>query len=181
MKKHTIPASLFLATVLLCSCRKESSFAAAPPVSSPVSPANQAVKIVSQWFSPAFDVVYDRNTIFLKSHQVSATPLTYDRATHTQLAFVKLNYQGAPMTMRLRAIFRSPVNIANKLSEIDFSISETGCIVTVKNADKDAPSIITTNPFPDMQVRYIVIPKTFFETLGIDWNDYTVVAQALNI
>lgn len=181
MKKLLIPASLFLSTLLFFSCSKESTSPDAARQSTPVSSSSQSVKIVSQWFNPSFNIVNDRGITFLKSYQAYETPLNYDRTTHIELAYIKLTYQGATNTIRLRAILSSPNHFSNKRSEINYALTETGCIVTIKNGDRETASAITANPFPDMQVRYLVIPKILFETLGIDWDDYTAVAQALNI
>ena len=184
MKKVSIISTLFLTAALLTSCSKESTTTGAvllPPPTSPSSPLVQSIRIASQWFSPVFSIVNDRSSVYLKAHQVSETHMTYDRATHTELAFVKLNYQGTFVTRRLPVMLSCSHIIANELCEINFGIGNTGCDVTIRNADRNLPPVITTNPFPDMQIRYIVIPKALFGSLSINWDDYAAVVQALNI
>jgi hypothetical protein len=181
MKRFSIIPLLFF-VVLFVSCTKDSTTVGSVPAPSASVPSiPQPLKIVSQWYSPLFTVIHDRSTVFLQSAHAYQTPSNYDRATHAELAFVKLNYQGTPFIGRLRVILSSSRIVSNELCEINFSLSNTGCIVTIKNADRNASPVITTNPFPDMQVRYIVIPKILFESLAINWDDYAAVAQALNI
>lgn len=184
MKKLSLIPGLFLTTVILISCSKESATletALVPPPPPPSQWQTQQIKIASSWFYPVFSIVNERNAVFLKAHQTYETPLTYNKSTHVELGFVKLNYQGTSVARRLPVIFSCSQIIANELCEINFGVGDTGCDVTIRNADRNLPPVITTNPFPDMQIRYIVIPKTLFESLGIDWDDYAAVMQALSI
>jgi hypothetical protein len=183
MKKFSIISILFLTAAHLPSCSKESTSAEAVLVPSPppLSPSPQPIKIVSRWFSPSFSIINDRSTVYLKAHQDHEAPMTYDRATHTELAFVKLNYQGTSITRRLPVLLSCSHLISIELCEINFGLSNAGCEVIIRNADRNSSPVITANPFSDMQIRYIVIPKTLFESLSINWDDYAVVAQALNI
>ena len=181
MKKISIISTLFLTAALLTSCSKESTTTGTVFVSPPPLQPPQSVKIVSQWFSPVFNIMNDRSTVFLQAHQEYGTPMNYNKATHTELAYVKLNYQGASVTRRLAVILSSSHIISNELCEINFGIGSTGCYVTIRNADRNSPPVLTANPFPDMQIQYIVIPIALFESLGIDWDNYAAVTQALNI
>lgn len=184
MPKLLITSMLFLTAALFASCSKESATTGAvpvPPQTPPSTSLSQSVRIVSPWFSPVFSVVNDRSSIYLNAHRVSETPLNYDRATHVELAYVKLSDQGISITRRLSVVLPGTNSISNKLCEIDFGLNNAGCDVSIRNADRNSPPVITANPFPDMQVRYIVISKALFESLGIDWDDYAAVTLVLNI
>ena len=184
MKKLTILSTSILAASLIISCSKESTFSSTtpPPATSQVSPS--PIKIVSSWFSPSFSIVDDRSSIYLMAQKDHETTVTYDGGTHVELAYVKMNYQGSVTVKRLPSVLSCPSTpaISNRLCEINFGLSNVGCNVTIKNADRNVvPSIILANPFPDMQVRYIVISDELFNSLHINWDDYAAVAVALNI
>lgn len=185
MKKLTILSTILFSAVLILSCSKEAVRQPTVTGSSVITTdPGPAVKAVSKWFSPAFDVVNDRTSIYLVAHQDHETNLSYDGTTHVEFAYVKLNSHGTILTRRLPAILSDPNSQGNtnKISEINFGLNNYGCTVTIRNADRNTiPSIITVNPFPDMQVRYIVISKALFSSLNINWDDYAAVATALNI
>lgn len=185
MKKLTTLSAILFSAVLILSCSKEAVRQPAGTINSLITTdPSPAVKAVSKWFSPVFNVVHDRNSIYLMAHQDHETNLSYDGATHVELAYVKLNDQRITVIKRLPVILSEPnsQNNTNKISEINFGLNSYGCTVTIRNADRDIiPSIITANPFPDMQVRYMVISKILFNSLNINWDDYTAVAIALNI
>ena len=185
MKKLTILSTILFSAILIVACSKGTVRQPAVTVNSIInSDPGPTVKAASNWFSPVFNVVNDRSSIYLVAHQDHETNLSYDGALHMELAYVRLNYQGAILIKRLPAILSEPNSQtnANKIYEINFGLNNAGCTVTIRNADRNTiPSIITANPFPDIQVRAIIISKSLFQSLNVNWDDYGAVALALNI
>ena len=184
MKKLTILSTLTLLAAFLISCTKEATFSRTTPTSPPSQVVPSTIRIVGSWFSPSFNIMDDRTSIYLVAQKDHETTVTYDGGTHVELAYVKMNHQGSVTIKRLPTILSNPANpaISNAQCEINFGMTHAGCMVTIKNADRNiSPSIILANPFPDMQVRYIVISKELFNSLHINWDDYAGVAVALNI
>lgn len=185
MKKLTIPFAFFLVASNMISCTKESSLISTPPPpSSTVQTVPNNAKMISSWFSPVFNLTNDRNSIFLMAQKDHETRIDFTDATHVKLAFARLNYQGSPVYKRLSVTLsasQSTAGTANKICEINFGLNTTGCIVTIKNADRNSSAILLSNPFADLQIRYIVIPRSLYESLNINWDDYAVVAPALGI
>jgi len=168
--------------IIMLSCSKESATIQRTSVSftQPSASAGE-IKFASPWFLPLFKIVSDRSSTFLLARQDHGSSLNYDQATHVALAYVKLDHNHIPITKRLPTILSGLNLIPNEFVEINFAVDHNGCDVTLKNADRKISNVITDNPFPDMQVRYIIISKGRFESLNIDWDDYSAVAIALGI
>lgn len=184
MKQPAILYIITLTVTFFMSCGKDPTFSTTAPSTIQPSTSSTKTKIASSWFSPSFTIVSDRNSIFLVAQKDHESTVNYDGGSHIELAYVKLNYQGALTIKRLPSIFTCPANpsISNAQCEISFGLTQACCIVTIKNADRNiSPSIIIGNPFPDMKVRYIVISRSLFNSLQINWDDYATVAVALNI
>ena len=185
MKKLTTPFAFFLAAMSMISCTKESSLVGTPPPpSSTTQTAPNNAKMISSWFSPAFNLVNDRNSIYLMAQKDHETRIDFTDATHIKLAFAKLNYHGSPTYKRLSVTLsasQSNAGNATDLCEIDFGLNATACLVTIKEANRNSSAVLLSNPFADLQIRYIVIPRSLYESLNINWDDYTAVAPALGI
>ena len=181
MKKLTILFTFFLTAVLIMSCSKESSLTGTVPPNPPPPPPPPPVKIASSWFSPVFTIANDRSSIYLMAYRDHENSATYDKATHVELAFAKLNYRRLTIIKRLPVMLSASQQNLNDLCEINFALDNTGCIVTIKNADRNALPVLHSNPFPDLQIRYVIIPRTLFESLNVNWDDYAAAALALNI
>ncbi len=182
MKKLTILSALVIFAMIVLSCSKESETTQRASVSfTQQSTSSAEIKFASPWFLPQFKIVSARSSTFLMARQDHGSSLSYDQATYVALAYIKLKYNRMQLTKRLPAVLSSLNLVPNELVEVNFGADHFGCEVTLKNADRNYPNVIIQNPFPDMQVRYIIITKTKFESLNIDWNDYAAVAQALNI
>ena len=182
MKKLTIFSALVLPATIILSCSKESATTQRASVLFTQQTASPAeIRFASPWFLPQFKIVSDRSSTFLMARHDHGSSLSYDQATHVALAYIKFIYDRTQLTKRLPVVL-SPLNhFTNESVEINFGADNTGCAVTLKNADRNSQNVITDNPFPDMQIRYIIITRSKFESLNIDWNDYAAVAQALNI
>lgn len=184
MKKLTILSTIILAATFIMSCSKDSTFSRSTFAPAPSQAAPLTVKIAGPWFSPSFTIVNDRSSIYLMAHKDHGTTVNYDGGTHVVLAYVKMDYQGSVTVKRLPSVLECTNNltISNKTCEINFGLNNTGCTITIKNADRDmVPSVILATPFPDLQIRYVIISNALFNSLNINWDDYAAVALALNI
>lgn len=182
MKKLTILSAFVMLAATMLSCSKESATTQRTSVSFTQTPTSGGeIKFASPWFLPLFKIVSDRSSTFLLARQDHGSSLNYDQAIHVALAYVKLGYNHIQITKRLPIILSALNLIPNEFIEINFSADITGCDVTLKNADRQISNVITDNPFPDIQVRYIIITRNRFESLNIDWDDYSAVANALGI
>ena len=181
MKKLTIPFAFFLAALIMISCTKESSLVSTPPPpSSTMQTVSNNAKLVSSWFSPKFDTIYDRSSIYLMAQKNHETNIDFSDGTHIRLAFAKLNYQGSSICKRLPVMLSASQTNPAELREINFGVSTWGCSVTLKNANRTS-NVLLSNPFTDLQIRYIIIPRSLYESLNINWDDYAIVAPALGI
>lgn len=180
MKKLTSFSAIILLAVIHVSCSKSSPIIESGNVitSAGLGATQSQVKIASSWFSPAFTIVNDRSSIYLSADCEAATALNYERVTHIELGYAKLTYQGSSVFKRL------PQHLsytASNVCEINFSLTTTKCIVTLREEPRNSVPVILSNPFPDLRIRYIVISRALFESLSINWDDYNAVATALNI
>ena len=78
MKKLTTLSAILFSAVLILSCSKEAVRQPAGNINSLITTdPSPAVKAVSKWFSPVFNVVHDRSSIYLMAHQDHETNLSY--------------------------------------------------------------------------------------------------------
>ena len=183
MKKLTTPFTILLAVISMISCTKESSVlnTSTPASSSTIQTAPNNAKMISSWFSPAFKLVNDRNSIFLMAQKDHESRIDFTDATHVKLGFAKLNYLGSMVFKRLSLTLSASQSNPRELCEINFGLSTTTCTITIKEASRNSSGVLLTNPFADLQIRYIVIPRSLYESLNANWDDYASVALALGI
>lgn len=183
MKKLTTSFTTLLAVISMISCTKESSVlnTSTPPSSTTIQTAPNNAKMISSWFSPAFNLVNDRNSIYLMAQKDHETRIDFTDATHVKLGFAKLNYLGSQVYKPLSVTLSASQSNPRELCEINFGLNTTTCTVTIKEANRNSSSVLLTNPFADLQIRYIVIPRSLYESLNVNWDDYTAVALALSI
>ena len=181
MKKITILLSTSLLLASIISCTKgpvrqpDNSVVDPPPPPPPVE-----VKIASSWFSVTLDTMIDRSKVYLIGRHEFETNEKYSKLNHIELAYVKIPGQRIAVYKRLPLKYMFPLASANKGYSFDFSMSQTEFILTISNlfVPDDCPD---ASAFEDFMYRYVVIPKTLFESLSINWNNYSEVALALNI
>lgn len=190
MKKIIILAVVaFFATVMF-SCKKEGIPASAPgnffkqsPLIQPVPPI-MVPFIVSDWFSLQLRPVgagTDNN--FLFGQYVLRAPLKDN--DDVKLAYVKIpgiNISPAGTTDAYSYSYKQlPTKInttSGELHVISFTFSNTSFDLIITHSD---PSVMPdANDFARFQYRYLVIQKSLYQSLNIDWSDYETVAKTLN-
>lgn len=136
--------------------------------------------MISSWFSVSLFPISDRTEFYLEGTEYFTKTVDYDEDYHVELAYVMIPDEGAPVYKRL------PVNLpllTDRYTEefsFRFAVDHTGFSVSVRNLD---PTVFTIDPrIPrGFLYRYIVIPRSLFNRLAIDWGNYDEVAQALNL
>ena len=182
MKKLAIifSTSLLLASIVSCTkdfVRQPGNIIVTPP---PPPPPPPEVKIASSWFSVTLDTMIDRSKIYLTGSHEFETNEKYDKLNHVELAYVKIPGQRFVEYKRLPLKYILPQATADKWFSFSFSMNQTEFILTISNV-YEPDKCPDAAAFEDFRYRYVVIPKSQYNSLSIDWNDYAAVAQALNI
>ena len=144
------------------------------------SPAVTERKIISSWFNLSLFPISDKTEFYLEGTEYFNKSVDYDKDYHVELAYIMIPGEGAPVYKRL------PMNLTlltdKKPEEFSFRfvIDHVGFSLSVRNLDSSA---ITIDPCisRDFFFRYIVIPRSLFNSLEIDWDNYDEVAQTLNL
>ena len=84
-----------------------------------------------------------------------------------------------PMILKISSM-NGTQNSTDDIYSFDFWLDNSGFFVAVKNVN-DVTITAHSADIQDFTYRYIVIPKTVFDSLYIDWDNYDEVAQALNL
>lgn len=145
-----------------------------------LSPTVTAQTMISSWFSMSLFPISDRTEFYMQGTKYFNKSVNYDKDYHVELAYVMIPDEGLPVYKLL------PMNLAlatdKKTEEFSFrfAIDHTGFSLSVRNLD---PTVTTIDPriYQDFFYRYIVIPRSLFNSLSIDWDNYDEVAAALNL
>ena len=185
--KHITILLAFALLVLISSCSKSSV-----ELSSNGSVNNQnhtggntsIVKLASSWFSPTLSIGVDRNSVFLTGRYNFETSERYDRNLHVELGYVMMPGQRislySRLPMKLTVDYSTIQNTNDKVYSFEFAMDDQGLVLKIKNVS-DALSVPNPTYSENFKYRYVVISKTLYESLAIDWDNYQEVAQALNI
>jgi len=186
MKKLTISSAFLLLAVFVMSCKKQTELVTRPfsGTGATTTPPTTHT-IVSGWFWLYMSTVSDRGESFLQGSKPFDSRVDYDKNTHVELAYVSMPGQRIPVIKRLPMkleISQMGIsqNAQDKIYSFQFWMDNSGFNLRVKNVND--PSItpdLTT--IQDFKYKYIVIPKTVFESFNIDWDNYKEVANALNL
>jgi hypothetical protein len=181
MKKITILSAISLA-VFATSCQKEgvrqpgSNVAAGNPTVATISKQT----IISSWFILSLSLASDRNEIYLTGTEPFGRYVDYDKTQHVELAYVMMPGERFPVVKRLPMKLKADNGSQTAIFDVQFSLDNTGFILTVKNTDPGSIAADATL-FQDFRYRYIVIPKETYDSFQIDWDNYNEVTQALNL
>lgn len=180
MKKVIIFSTTLFFVIFIMSCQKEAINSNLPSIQINNQEPPVAKTIVSNWFKMTLVNESDMDMIFLEGFEQSPNKMDYDRNTHVELVYVKMPVRGGSSYGRLPMKFVDHVVAEPSIYTIDFSIADEGFYLTIKNTDP-----LGTNPdaakFYDFQYRYIILPVEKFNSMNINWDDYTEVAIALNL
>lgn len=179
MKKlATLPIILLIA-ILMPSCSKEVSNYARPviPTSSPLP----HVRLITDWISIPVTELATRSEIQLHGSFQFVPTTAYANNIHVHLLYARVPSSRSGEIKRVP--FRLLMELANgekMFVGFRFYTSEVGFNLTINNSDPTGPCP-EASLFDDFKYRYIVIPKTEYDSHNINWDNYTEVAQALHI
>jgi hypothetical protein len=136
--------------------------------------------IVSSWFDLSLFPISDKTEFYLEGTEYFNKTVEYDKDYHVELAYVMIQGEGAPVYKRLPMNLTVLADCKSEEFSFRFAIDHIGFSLNVRNLD---PTVITIDPHisRDFFYRYIVIPRSLFSSLAIDWDNYDEVAQALNL
>ena len=180
MKKITILLSTSLLLASIVSCTKDSARQPGNTIVTPPLPPPVEVKITSSWFSVTLDSITNRSKVYLTGRHEFETNEKYDKLNHIELAYVRIHGQRTAEYKRLPIKYMFPQATAGKWYSFSFSMGQTGFILTISNLS-DPNEFPDAAAFEDLRYRYVIISKSLYNSLSIDWNDYAAVAQALNL
>ena len=187
MKKIITTTLTVIFILTFVSCKKED-------VQQPISPAatlattsvaitgtTLAMKsISSDWLRLSFSEVYSTpttgNFVFQLANYMINPAIAYNPGIDVALAYVKIQGSNG------NNYYRIPGLVATTTQNLDMSfwMNPVSFNVSIYNAD-DHSLMPDAALFPSYRFRYIVILRTTYESLNIDWNNYYAVAAALNI
>ena len=188
MKKFIPLATVAVLTIITASCSK-SSFSELTGQTSPGQSVilQPEVTAVSSWIYPnSFSVETDRlGNLFIKGFYpfTASSQISYDESSHIELAYVRIpTGQRIPYKYkRLPFDFNIVTNGISGDVLLDYSLDPDGLKLYFKNADYTFLSrAVDQSTTDNWNFRYIVIPKTKYHSINVDWNDLTAVATALN-
>ncbi len=144
------------------------------------SPTVTERTIISSWFNMSLFPISDRTEFYLEGTEYFNKTMDYDKDQHVELAYIMISGQGLPIYKRLPVNLTLLTDRTTEEFNFRFAIDHIGFSLSVRNLK---PSVITIDPCisQDFFCRYIVIPRSLFNILAIDWDNYNEVAQALNL
>lgn len=136
--------------------------------------------IVSSWFSMSLFPISDRTEFYLEGTEYFTKTADYDKDHHVEFAYVMIPGEGEPVYKRMPMDLALVTDRRTEEFSFRFAIDHSGFSLTVRNLD---PAVITIDPriYQDFFYRYIVIPRSLFYSLTLDWDNYDEVAAALNL
>jgi len=185
--KKTITLFTFVFTVFISSCSKsstEQSYNGSANQQNQSSANSSTVKLASSWFSPSLSIGVDRNSVFLTGRYNFETSERYDKTLHVELGYVMMPGQRISvyrrLPMKLTVDYSTAQNTNDKVYSFEFAMDDQGLVLKIKNVN-DALSVPNPIYSENFKYRYVVISKALYENLAINWDNYTEVAQALNL
>ena len=182
MKQYSRFISLAAITMFLFACSKSSvSDPASSTTSGAISSQQSAAigkKIVSSWDTLTYYYLnFDRNgstSIMGEHYYEAASQPVYDKGSHTELMYARIPQAGGTYEDR-----KLVLNMTNRVL-IKYTVDTDAFRIYLSNADFPQLYDTYTQIVSDRwQFRYVVIPRSQFQSMNIDWNEYLSVALAL--
>jgi hypothetical protein len=139
-----------------------------------LSPTVTEQTIISSWFSMSLFPICDRTEFYLEGTEYFNKTVDYDKDYHVELAYVMIPDEGVSVYKRLPMDLALVTDRKTEEFSFRFAIDHIGFSLSVRNLD---PAVITIDP----RISHIVIPRSLFDSLSIDWDNYDEVAQTLNL
>ena len=182
MKKLTISSAILMLAAFVMSCNKQTDLVTRPSAGTTVTTtAPDTATIVSDWFSLSVDQVSDdMGGVYLQGMKPFYTNAAYNRNSHVELAYVSMPDQQARVVSHLPMDLEFSQGATDQTYRFNFWLDNHRFFLSILNLNDVTVALdpITTQ---DFKYRYIIIPRQVYYTLGIDWDNYDEVAQALNL
>jgi hypothetical protein len=187
MKKVTTFTAIGFLAILFVSCSKSPSDVTRQGPSSSFSTSGpKEINVVSNWMSPnSFSVNVDRlgrYSITGSWLYTGSTPINYDEATHVELAYARIQGHRSPYAYKKLA-FGVSAEVYGVAAHVlvDYSVDPDGLKIYFKDAAYAFLSCsVDQSILESWEYRYIIIPKTKYQSMHVDWEDLVAVAAALN-
>jgi hypothetical protein len=188
MKKVTIFTAIGFLAILFVSCSKTSSDETSQGLStSSLSTSGpKEINVVSNWMSPnSFAVNVDRlggYSIIGSWLNSGSAQINYDEGTHVELAYARIQAHGRPTVYKKLAFgVRAEANGVAAHVLVDYSVDPDGLKIYFKEAAYGfLACAVDQSILEGWEYRYIIIPKTKYQSMQVDWDDLVAVAAALN-
>jgi hypothetical protein len=182
MKKLTISSIVLLLAVFVISCNKQADLVTRSFTGTTVTTAPpDTTTIVSNWFSLSVDEVSDdMGGVYLQGMKPFNNQAAYNRNLHVELAFVSMPGQQAAVISHLPMNLEFTQGGSDQTYGFSFWLGNSEFFLSIQNLN-DGTSAPDATIIQDFKYRYIIIPRQVYHTLGIDWDNYDEVAQALNL
>jgi len=188
MKKVTTFTAIGFLAIVFVSCSKTSSNETRQglSVSSLSASGPKEINVISNWMSPNSFLV---NTDRLGRYSITgsclysgSTQINYDEATHIELAYARIQGRGTPnMYKKLAFGVSAEANGVTAHVLVDYSVDPDGLKIYFKDAAYAFLSCaVDQTIFESWEYRYIILTKSKYQSLNIDWSDLSAVAAALN-
>ncbi len=180
MKKIITSALFVFFAATLFSCQKEAlQESTIPATTSPTTITSLVKSISSDWLNLPFNEVWPSSTprfVFQLAEHTINPAITYNPVTDEALAYVKIQGSNNNNYYRIPGV----VSTSTQNLDMNFWMGPASFSISIYNADDHTLMPVAT-PFQNYRFRYIVISKTTYQSLNINWNNYYEVAAALNI
>lgn len=182
MKKLTISSIILLLAVFVISCNKQADLVTRSFTGTTVTTASpDTTTIVSNWFSlPVDEVSDDMGGIYLQGMKPFYNQVAYNRNLHVELAYVSMPGQQTATILKLPMNLEFTQSGSDQTYGFSFWLDNSAFFVGIQNLN-DGTLAPDATIIQDFQYRYIIIPRQVYHNLGIDWDNYDEVAQALNL
>ena len=178
MKKIKVVGVLFLLTVIPgCLTVFNSGNNSENKNTSPI--ANEQT-IISSWFNLELFPISDRTEFYLEGTEYFNKTVDYDKDYNIELAYIMISGNRVPVYKRLPMNLTVLGDCKTEEFSFRFAIDHIGFSLNVRNLD---PTVITIDPHISQNFfyRYIVIPRSLFNSLTINWDNYDEVERALGL
>ncbi|HEU5164101.1 MAG TPA: hypothetical protein VFU29_01105 [Chitinophagaceae bacterium] len=182
MKKLTISSAILMFAVFVMSCNKQADVVSRPTTGTTVATAPpDTTTIVSDWFSLSVDQLSDdMGGVYLQGMKPFDNQAAYNRDIHVELAYVSMPGQQAAVISHLPMNLELSQGTSDHTYGFSFWMDNAGFFLSIQNLN-DATIAPDPSIIQDFKFRYIIIPRQVYDSLGIDWDNYDEVAQALNL
>jgi hypothetical protein len=175
MKKKSFFTALVALSAILFSCTKEAvNLNSSPGITTPA--ILPQVRIVSDWVSLSFSGLIFNNAPALQGKFSISSPVRYEYNDHVQLAYARRKGRESYIFYKLPAT----INTTEGNIQLQFTLDYTSFTINIWNSSSSFQQP-DAQQFERMEFRYIVISRSTYQAININWDIYSEVAAALNL